>query len=141
MILPMQLGIPERLQRWLAMQGRGNYRLSRVSSTASNNYHQIKREVVSITAGTRQTFQGFVKLPSGSTNYSCYFRMANQYNNDGMRAMFRLDGSDGFSLIKDSAILTNGVFHYRKLSSGIYLVALTGTWVTSSKRICMWCDF
>lgn len=108
--------------------------LNLVASTATTSGHQIKRTSASIAAGTRQTWQGFVKIPAGATNFSCFLRMSNRYNNNGLRCFFKLDGNDGFLPIQDLTVVTDGVFSYRKLSGGVYQIALTGTWVITGEK-------
>lgn len=108
--------------------------LSLVASTVSANYHQIRRKPGSVTAGVRQTFAAFVKVAAGATNYSCYLRMSNEFENNGLRCFFRLDGSDGFYPVPDTSKLTDAVFGYRKLTGGVYHVSITGTWVGTSNK-------
>lgn len=108
--------------------------LSKVAATATANYHQIKKNSGSVTAGVTQTFQAFVKAASGATNYSCYLRMSNQFNNNGLRCNFRLDGTSGMLPIPDTTILTAGRFWFRSLSGGVYLIGITGTWVSTGNK-------
>lgn len=108
--------------------------LSKFAATATANYHQIKRVPASVSAGVTQTFQAFVKAAAGATNYSCYLRMSNQYDNNGLRCAFRLDGTNGMLPIPDTSKLTNGQFWFRSLGGGVYLVGLTGTWVSTSNK-------
>ncbi len=108
--------------------------LSKVAATATANYHQIKKNSGSVTAGVTQTFQAFVKAASGATNYSCYLRMSNQFNNNGLRCNFRLDGTSGMLPIPDTSVLTGGQFWFRALSGGVYLIGITGTWVSTGNK-------
>ena len=108
--------------------------LSMVAATATSNYHQIKRISASLTAGSRHTWQGYIKASAGSTNYSAYLRMSNQYNNAGLFCAFRLDGNEGFFPVQDLTMVTDGVFGYRKLTGGVYHVWLTGTWVSTGVK-------
>lgn len=108
--------------------------LSLVAATATANYHQIKRETGSVAAGVTQTFQAFVKAAAGATNYSCYLRMSNQFNNNGVRCNFRLDGASGMVPVPDTAIATNANFWFRAMGGGVYLVGITGTWVSTGNK-------
>ena len=108
--------------------------LSKVAATATTNYHQIKRGSGSVAAGVTQTFQAFVKAAAGATNYSCYLRMSNQFNNSGVRCNFRLDGASGMVPVLDTSIATNANFWYRAMGGGVYLVGITGTWVSTGNK-------
>lgn len=104
---------------------------TRYAAAATTDYHNVHREVVGISAGETHTLTAYVKVAAGSTNYSVRLRMSNQYNNDGQITYFRLDGSDGFVSVPDTTVITGSTYGYRKLSSGIYQVWITGTWVAT----------
>ncbi len=108
--------------------------LSMMTATATTNVHIIRQKPGSQAAGLVQTFQGFVKAASGATNYSCYLRMSNEFNNNGLIGIFRLDGSEGFFPVNDTTMLTNGMFWYRKLAGGVYMVGITGAWVSTGNK-------
>lgn len=106
---------------------------SMMAATATTSVHMIRQKPGSQAAGLQQTFQGFVDTVAGATNYSCYLRMSNEFNNNGLVGVFRLDGNDGWFPVQDTTMLTGGMFHYRKLADG-YLVGITGTWVSTGNK-------
>lgn len=108
--------------------------LSRIDATATANYHTIRRTPGSQTSGVRQTWSIFAKLDAGSTNYAAYLKCAAEFDNNGVRVAFRLDGNDGFYPVEDTAAMTDAVFTYRKMSDGVYMLAITGTWVATGNK-------
>lgn len=108
--------------------------LSMVAATATTSTHMLRQKPGSQAAGLVQTYQGFVKAASGATNYSCYLRASNEFNNNGLVGVFRLDGSDGWFPVQDATMLTGGMFWYRKLAGGVYMVGITGTWVSTGNK-------
>jgi hypothetical protein len=108
--------------------------LSLVAATATANYHQLTRTVGGLSAGSVHTWQGFAKVGTAATNYSCFIAMSDQYDNNGARAMFRLDGNDGFWPIQDTTRVTNATFGFRKLTGGVYQIWITGTWVNTGSK-------
>jgi hypothetical protein len=104
------------------------------NSTVTGGAHRIYRPTTSQTAGTTQTFGFFLKAAAGATNYSVRFRISNEFNNNGPRVCFRIDGSDGFYPVLDTSVATNVTYGYRKLSGNIYQVWITATWVSTGNK-------
>jgi hypothetical protein len=107
--------------------------LYRVDSTATTNFHRVNRTINSIAAGTRQTFSSFVKPVAGANTYSIYLHCAVDFNNTGVNYHLRIDGNEGFYSAAD-ADMTDIIYGYKRMSSGIYHVWITGTWATTGNK-------
>ena len=104
-------------------------------TSTTNVLHELYKATGSIASGVRSTVYAIVKPLSTGTRWALSFRISNQYNNNGHRGIFMMDGTPGAYLIPDSgSVATNGKAGYRKLANGMFLIWVTGTWAATGNK-------
>lgn len=111
--------------------------LTALNETATTNTgHKLHRSgPFSSNAGTRQTAYYIIKPLSTGTRWAVSLRISNQYNNNGPRGIFFIDGTPGAYLVMPtSGITTDEKIGYRNLANGMILIWITATWVVTGNK-------
>jgi hypothetical protein len=111
----------------------GSTAMAQFLEGTTSGYQAVSQTLGSTASGVTQTFSVFVKRPTACTRFAVMLRMAPQFNNNGFRAIFRYDGTTGYYGLTDSNV-TIVSQKFIPIANGIYLLSITGTWLTTSSK-------